>query len=439
MFRDIASFTKDLALNSNLPGHVALSGMFARPRLYGAMFLVLSAAATIPILFESSTEWDEVYGQAARRLSTGQAFIAEVSIAIEAAGPRVGRWIWLTINVLAAGIAIRSGWQAAGNRGYPRSAVEDAIFCLGLLCGLRYLLNGFSHLQTDVLIACLMLLGCERISRGQSRWAGCCWGLAAAIKGPALLWIGYLLFRRQWVASIVMAGTLAAASLLPDLLHPTGDGSLWIGRWLQTQATVVSRDQQYPGVWASTIENNQSLAGLVGRLTVAEWRQAHGQYITSVPAEPWWSVQATKWILYSIEAVLAIVTFAAMVRTTSKTNSAERTAIECGLVLTLIVLVSPMSSKPHFITMMLPGWLLARSALSNARPFSVVMLIAAVTGLNIGWNFFGDQIEFLALWTGAMTIGTLALWSGLIEMRWSDRPTNQKVVEDLSLPMHRAA
>jgi hypothetical protein len=393
------------------------------------MFMVLALAAAVPILLEKSTEWDEVYAAAARRLIHGEdlyprdtnftypPFMAIVAVGIESVGPRAGRWLWLAINLLAATLAVRAAWRASGGNGWPKTRADDLVVLVGLFCGLRYILNGFAHLQTDIVIAALMLLGCERITRQKSMAAGILWGLATAIKGPALLLIGYLIYKRRVAASIAMAATIMMASLSTDLFYPAPTGSLWVQRWFQIQSAVLSNAEQYPGVWASTIENNQSLAGLVGRATVGVWQSRGSEFLTGVADQPRYSATDVKRILLAIELLLGVVSLGAfLIASGRQENSHRRIATECGIVLTLIVLVSPMSSKPHFISMILPGWLLARSAVIHQKPTSAGMLALALLGLNIGWNFFGNQIEFFALWTGAMTLGTIALWIGLVHM-----------------------
>ena len=57
-------------------------------------------------------------------------------------------------------------------------------------------------------------------------------------------------------------------------------------------------------------------------------------------------------------------------------------AAEFGIVLTLMLLLSPMSSKPHFCTLFLPGFCLARLAVNrSSRAAALAVGVAAVTAL----------------------------------------------------------
>jgi hypothetical protein len=473
--------------------------------VYGSLYLILALATAGPFLFETSTEWNEVYGAAGARLGRGEdlypphtpytypPLMGAVALVVESAGVSMGRVIWLVINLLAGGLLLGWGWwltrspaagssegrdahaQDATSAGNPltnspghlrrttacgslrdldtrwgesaggesenqrapdgpasragkisrrRSWQEDVIFVLGLLCGVRYLLNGFSHLQTDIVIAALMMGGCWELSSRRPGWSGVLFGLATAIKGPAALWLGYLLFRGHGRAAGMMVVTTLCASLLPDLIAPAPNGSIWLSRWFQTQFSLVSKVDHYPGVWASTIENNQSLAGLVCRATIGQWERVGHEYVTSIVPEPILSPGEMKRIIYGIELGIGLVTLAAFLRNRRQAITRSGMALEAGVVLTLIVLVSPMSSKPHFAPMMLAGWVLARGALVSGHRLATLFLCLAVLGLNLGWNFWGGTVEFFALWSGAMTWGTIALWAGLMSLCfWPPRET----------------
>ena len=55
--------------------------------------------------------------------------------------------------------------------------------------------------------------------------------LAAAFKGPPLLFVGYLAFRRRWLAAGATTVVALGANLLPDLIaRPAGE--TWFGRWV---------------------------------------------------------------------------------------------------------------------------------------------------------------------------------------------------------------
>jgi len=93
----------------------------------------------------------------------------------------------------------------------------------------------------------------------------------------------------------------------------------------------------------------------------------------------------------------------------------QRLALECGMVLLLMVLLSPMSSKAHFGTLVLPGICLARAALhSYSRLLKAVLVAAVVLGLLCNKDPLGEKLYTLSLWYGLVTWQALFLLAGCL-------------------------
>jgi hypothetical protein len=88
---------------------------------------------------------------------------------------------------------------------------------------------------------------------------------------------------------------------------------------------------------------------------------------------------------------------------------------EFGIVVTLMLLVSPMSSKAHFGVLILPAFCLARFAVHN-RDRTILALVAAAAALAVACN--RDLVGYIAytsmLWIGTVTLCTLLLWLGCV-------------------------
>ncbi len=103
----------------------------ARRAIYGTTFAILVVIVSIPFLTDKTSEWDEVYAAAAKRLAEGEnlyplhtnytypPFMAGVAYGVEAFGPTLGRTLWLAINLVAVSFMIRWGWWLAGGRTWP--------------------------------------------------------------------------------------------------------------------------------------------------------------------------------------------------------------------------------------------------------------------------------------------------------------------------------
>jgi hypothetical protein len=76
-----------------------------------------------------------------------------------------------------------------------------------------------------------------------------------------------------------------------------------------------------------------------------------------------------------------------------------------------MLLLSPMSSKAHFATLVLPGMCLARAAVQTRDRFVWTLLVAAVAlGLVSLKGLLGERLYSVSLWLGLVTWQTLILF-----------------------------
>lgn len=421
--------------------------------LFGALLVVLA----IPFLAKAYTEWDDVYIAASTRLLKHQdlygrgtnftypPFMSFAVIPFAMAGSAIGRLAWFSVNAVSLWVLMWGAWRLSGGTRIdaraPGSWREQLIFWLGAGCGIRFILNGFSHLQTDVLIGALMLSGCLSLRRGRSLWAATLMGIAAAVKGPALLWAGYFAYRRDVRSLAWMLTVVLVTSLLPDLVSRPPQGGLWLTRWYRTQVAGLQSPDRYPGVWASLPELNQSVAGLVNRVVAVDRTTIDGKYHTTVSQHPLMSPTSSKWIVKSIcGALLAATVGIGLWRWWRGNHSPPEATLpyEASMIVMLMLLFSPMSSKSHFATLVLPGFCLARSAVADRNRMSAVWLALALLMTNAGWSIFGDQVAFLTLYFGLMTIGTVSLLVGNGVLLAQYRESSEQALPETE-PLRRAA
>ena len=116
-----------------------------------------------------------------------------------------------------------------------------------------------------LLVTLSIAAGC----RGADGRAGMYAGLAAACKATPLLFAPVFLWQRHFKAAAVLTATMAAATLLPDLLTPARDGRLWVVSWYtqclqQIRPGDTAQAKGYRPKWNQL---NQSLAGTLYRLS----------------------------------------------------------------------------------------------------------------------------------------------------------------------------
>lgn len=413
---------------------------------YSVAALGLAVVVSVPFVRKSDSQFDNVYLRAAARLQNGQdiypledgylypPLMAWLAIPLTWIPPAAARVVWLAINLAGLAYILRTAWRLSGaKRWFPETTwQEHLILWAGLLCALRYGLDCLQNQQTDIVVIALVLAGCLLLTSANSiprtvsvSMAVVCIGLAAGMKCTPLLFVPYLLWRRQWAAGFAVGILAVSLNLLPNLTATPPDGGLWLGEWVERYLSVLTRHDHHPGVWGSAVTLNQSWSGAVYRwlATTWIWDPAGVHVVMTTPLLTPWPM---KLLVYGSELVVVLLLTAIASRARklpvdrpldTQAAAFHPTAIELGIVLTLMVLLSPMSSKPHFLVLLLPAWILARQAVYERDFLSGAMLaLAIVTAALTIKDLAGPNLATLAMWYGGVTWSAILLLCGLTRL-----------------------
>lgn len=327
--------------------------------------------------------------------------------------------LWYAVNVAAMIFFVRWAWQLSlGGRLEGAERVpwqEHLIFGLGLLCGGRLAWNCLSHHQLDILIGAALAGGCLAWVRGRSFLGATCFGLAAAVKGPALLMAPYMLWRGNWKEAIWVGVVFLAVNTVPSALIPAQHDRFLFGEWVQRFTKPVGNAQEYPDTW--TTDTNQSLTGMAYRLGLTTWAWT-GTFEQRLPLENPPSRSTVMGVLATSMGILMLASLAILSwrrwNTVAQGERDEkmRHAIECSMVVMLMLLLSPMSNKPHFGAFLLPGFCLARVLVESRSRVLGVLYAAVLVSVLVTQNFLGEFVVGVSMWYGSLTWGTLLLWMG---------------------------
>ncbi len=390
------------------------------------------------------SEWEQVYLPAATRLWRGEdiyrlgenylypPFMALTALPFLALPGRLPRLIWFAINVTCLLALLRCSWRLAGGgrlEGPGRWQKSERLAAvLGCLCGISYLENCLAHQQTDIVIAAILAGGCLLLARGRPLLSATAFGLAAACKCTALLWAPYLLWRgRSWAAAWLVVVAFGV-NFLPDLIHAAPEGWCWLDKYASGFLKPLTDSDHYIGTWASDAVYNQSLPGLGQRWCTTEWSWEQTDCAVG-PRSPLLSPLTLRLLVGGVElGLLAVVLWSCgrPFRGLGDEVDGEIFSLECSMVLLLMLLLSPMSSKAHFGTLVLPGFCLARAALDRQsmgrqpQQFLKGLLAAAVAlGLICNKDPLGEKLYTLSLWYGIVTWQALILLVGcLLVYHW---------------------
>jgi len=414
-------------------GNFWLSIILRRPyTLSATLFLALFV---IPFCTRKQSDWEYVYIPAAQRLFEGKdvfegGFVyppINAWLMLPFVGmPRIpARLLWFALNGTALFILICGAWKVSGGGPLegspPASRREHMIFGLGLLCGIYYAFDALTNQQTDLLVAALVIAGCQALGRRSDWKTGLLIGVAAGVKCTPLLWAGYLAWRKRWASALLVPVVAVGINLLPDLTHPPATSMPRIEDWGRRFLAPMAESDHDLGTWASAILHNHSLAGVSNRWLTWESTRRQGKTEVAARAD---RVGPNTLKVVGLGSMLLFFTAAwfcswkggrrpGFALFNSEETAPSPAALEYSLVLILMLLLCPQSSKPHFCTLLLPGFCLTRAALTwPSRPLKVLVLLIVACGLVSNKDLVGGRVYDWALWHGSVTLSAVLLHAG---------------------------
>jgi hypothetical protein len=395
-----------------------------RRRPYTVLLAVVLTALAVPFCLRSASDWDGVYVAAARRLTAGESIFqagylyppvsAWLAVPFSKLPHVPGRLAWYAVNVVALLVVLAGSWRLTGGgrlQGDPSvPGREHVILGLGLLTSIYYVLDALSNQQTDLVLAGLLVAGCLLLVRGRTLLAAVSFGFAAGIKCTPLLWSPYLAWRGRWAAAGTVVAVAVGINLLPDITHPPAEGAGRLQQWVAQHLRPLAASDHDPGVWGSAININHSVAGVCNRWLIAEriWGGADFKIGTRPNRIPAGLLKA---IVYTLCLALVLIALASSRRRLAPTGDGG----ELGLVLILMLLLSPMSSRPHFCTLLLPGFFLARAAVERRDLLPRLLLAGAIlAGLLSNKDLVGRFAYDAAIWYGSVFWNAVLLFAGCV-------------------------
>jgi hypothetical protein len=343
-------------------------------------------------------------------------FLAFASLPFSSWSERAARMGWFALNIASIVGLARAAWLCAGGLMAWKTRRDGKVAALGAICVSPYILNALAHQQVDVFISFLIVTGCLACLRGRSLSGAVLIGLAAACKGPPLLFAGYFIWRRNWRAAGLIVLVAIGANLMPDLLIAPPDGQLRLVAWIDKFAVPAFTHRL--GSWNGISTYNQSLSGTTQRMfTTSLQATPEGlDYVADVRPAPETLVKLVGYGLMLALAALSIVSgLRGQALARDRAGTPSHTALEFSAMSLLTLLMSPMTDLAHMGSTLLPVFCLARLTTTGSRRIIVATLTAAVVcGLAVNKDLVGRTAYDAFLWGGIATYGMLALWFGCV-------------------------
>jgi Glycosyltransferase family 87 len=320
--------------------------------------------------------------------------------------------VWLMNSIGASALTV-AAWRFAGGRlKYLPNRTDWGVTALGVMVFFTFVLEVMVNRQTDLLIGGLLLLGLWAVPKSEW-WAGVFIGLAASMKGPPLLFVPYLVWMGRWRAALMTIAVFLVANTVPELMQPPGRSEALLPTWINEQVVPLTQKTRDAGRWHAAVWANHSLAG---------WQLRVLNY-DLVPGEKGYVEQAKPPLIdkqvarYSTYGMLLLLT--ALIAAASWRGGRTWDALGCGAVVCLMLLASPMSSKPHFCVLALPAWVLAWAGVQRKQwGCLAVVAVAGLLCLTSAKDLVGPTINVHAMWYGSVPGATLLLLLGCVWARW---------------------
>ena len=268
---------------------------------------------------------------------------------------------------------------------------------------LKFVLSVFENHAYDVVVFFFILVGLYGLSENRTFTAASGLAAAVALKATPLLMLLYAPWLRKWKVFALAVGLCALLSLLPDLLFTAnypGHGFLWT--WVVDVAVggllEKSPEAYGPLVWSVDFPNlflNQSLKssvyGIVHERLGADFATHARTILIAV------------YLVYGL-AALAVFLLSAKVQGGLLWGA--------SVILISMLLLSPVSSKSHFVVLLLPHMAIVAYLIKHREAWRAVLpLLCASFALNTLTSrmFMGRELSNQMMSLGCITLGTLLL------------------------------
>lgn len=412
----------------------------SRPIVRTAIVLALVAYGLVFTREPTRSDWYRCFFRAAERLQTGEAIhivedrpyaypsiMALLTVPFARLGIDAGIWAWYVVNLAAIVVLWRTSWQLL-DAPPLRSPLADtkraanlrwwAVAVGGAIVASRFFFSALETRQFDLVIAAILSTGCLALRDGRDLRGAAWLGLAAGMKCTPLLFAPYLVWRGRLRSALLLVVAAFGVNLLPEFCFPKTDGGWYAVDWYDEFLSTAPRVP--PGTWFSGLLQNQSLAGELQRFARYGLPTSTAA-IAQAKLRPE-LVPTLRLTLYALSAGLLLATALCGGRfgrswfnSTTPAEGSRRFALEISAVFALMLLLSPMTSRAHYVVLLLPTLLLVREAIEHRRSLDLgVMGLLTLLGPLVSKGVVGRTLGELTLawgfpvWYAVVTL--IALW-----------------------------
>ncbi len=271
-----------------------------------------------------------------------------------------------------------------------------------LVLSLKFVLAVFANQGYDLVVLFFLLVGLYGLSENKTLLGAFGLAAAAALKATPLLMLLYPLLHRKWKLFALGVALCAVLSLLPDVLFPAsppdaGHLRTWLVGFAGGGLFGTRPAEGYAQFFQGSDHLNQSLKTFVYRLVDPRdlpWGDFTGQ---------------AQVILYAVYFVYCLAALAIILRS-AKMEGAHLWG--ASVVVISMLMLSPISSKSHFVALLLPHMAIVAYLLKHREAWALaapLLCVSFVLNTLVSRALMGRELSNQLLTYGSITIGTLLL------------------------------
>jgi len=313
---------------------------------------------------------------------------------------------WYLITLAATILSYRLA-EALARQLVPGPWLERDLIRLrliSLVLSLKFILSVYENQAYDLFVLPPILYGLLCLTRGRDLAGGASLAVAAALKATPLLFLPYLLLRRRFAAALGFTVIFLGASFLPDLFFTQAGGSSYFAAWLRNIAAGALDEgaaNANTGFFAGTNILNHSIHGAVARLLDGTFLQADFPLV-----------------LRAVQLLFVAVVGLLLLRSARRPDTIPA---EGALVLIAMLMLSPMTSRSHYVSLLLPYTLLSAYWLRDRRTKGVGLALLALSFLlatATSNDLVGSRVTTWAYRNNLIELGALILIPYLAIVIW---------------------
>ncbi|MBI3702033.1 MAG: DUF2029 domain-containing protein [Afipia sp.] len=237
---------------------------------------------------------------------------------------------------------------------------------VGVLLSLKFILAVYENQAYDLVILPFIVLGTLLLVDRRDAAGGASLAVAAAIKVTPILFLPYLIVRRRFVAALAFFITLIVVSFVQDaFLSPQGSTHGYLMSWINEVAmpSVLEKGATTKNpFWDGANIYNLSLRGALARALYATEYQ---QYFVQI-------LRGAQLVFVAIVGLLILYSM----------RLKALLPVEICLLIIAMLMLSPMTSRTHFVNLVFPYFLLTAAWLKDRQTkwLGAIVLLLSFAG-----------------------------------------------------------